>query len=88
MQSQNRIFDEFAKLMTSAAGAAKGLREEVETLVRAQAERLISQMDLVSREEFDVVKAMATRARQDCEKLEARIAALEATIAATESSKT
>lgn len=88
MQSQNRIFDELAKLMTSAAGAAKGLREEVETLVRAQAERMISQMDLVTREEFDVVKAMATRARLDTEKLEARIAALEAMINATDSSKT
>lgn len=88
MQSQNRIFDEIAKLMTSAAGAAKGLREEVETLVRAQAERMISQMDLVTREEFDVVKAMAARARQDTEKLEARIAALEATINAADSSKT
>jgi BMFP domain-containing protein YqiC len=80
MQSQNRILDEIAKLMTSAAGAAKGLREEVETLIRAQAERMISQMDLVPREEFDVVKAMASRARVDTEKLEKRLAALEASM--------
>ncbi len=79
MQSQNRILDEIAKLVTSAAGAAKGVRDEVETLIRAQAERLIDQMDLVTREEYDVVKAMVARARAENEKLEARIAALEAT---------
>ena len=78
MQSQNRILDEIAKLVTSAAGAAKGVRDEIETLVRTQAERLVNQMDLVTREEFDAVKAMATRARMENEKLEKRIAALEA----------
>jgi BMFP domain-containing protein YqiC len=83
MQSQNRILDEIAKLVTSAAGAAKGVRDEIETLIRTQAERMIDQMDLVTREEFDVVKAMAARARSDSEKLEKRIAALEAALAKT-----
>jgi BMFP domain-containing protein YqiC len=82
MQSQNRILDEIAKLVTSAAGAAKGVRDEIETLIRTQAERMINQMDLVTREEFDVVKAMVARARSDTSKLERRIAALEASLSA------
>jgi BMFP domain-containing protein YqiC len=76
-QTRNRIFDDFSKLMTDAAGLAEGARREVETLARSQLERLLSGMDLVSREEFEAVREMAVRARAENEKLEARIAALE-----------
>ena len=77
-QGPNRILDEFAKMMTDAAGAAQGVAREAETLVRSQAERLVQTMDLVSREEFDVVRDMALKAREENEDLKARIAALEA----------
>lgn len=77
MQTQNRIFDELAKVMTNAAGAMKGLRDEAETVMRAQIERLVNQLDLVPREEFDAVKALAQKARAEVEKLEKRVAALE-----------
>ena len=78
---QNRIFDELAKLMTDAAGAAQGVRREVETAFRAQAERMISSMDLVQREEFEAVREMAVKARAENEKLAARVAELEAKLA-------
>jgi BMFP domain-containing protein YqiC len=77
-QSSNRILDEFAKLMTDAAGAAQGFRREIETVVRGQAERLLRDMDIVQREEFEAVKAMAEKARNENEALSARVAALEA----------
>jgi len=64
--------------MTDAAGAAQGVRREVETIMRSQGERMLRDMDLVSREEFEAVKAMAARAREENEDLKARIAALEA----------
>ncbi len=80
-QTNNRFLDEIAKLMTDAAGAADGLKREVETLMRAQGERFLRDMDVVQREEFEAVKAMAEKARAENEKLEARIAALEAQIA-------
>ncbi len=76
-QSNNRVLDEFAKLMTDAAGAAQGLRREVETVVRAQGERMLREMDVVSREEFEAVKAMAQKAREENDALSARLAALE-----------
>lgn len=82
MQSSNRLFDELAKMATSAAGAARGLQQEVEAVVRGQAEKLISGMDLVQRDAFEAVKAMAAKAREDNEALAARVAALEAEIAA------
>ena len=81
-QSNNRFLDELAKLMTDAAGAAQGMRREVETLLKAQAERLLRELDLVEREEFEAVKEMAARAREENERLSARIAALESEIAA------
>ncbi|GIL02334.1 MAG: hypothetical protein BroJett030_22330 [Alphaproteobacteria bacterium] len=81
-QGPNRVFDEFAKLMTDAAGAAQGLRREVETAFRAQAERFLADMDLVKRDEFDAIKEMAANARAENEALKARIEALEARIAA------
>ncbi|HCX67818.1 accessory factor UbiK family protein [Parvibaculum sp.] len=77
-QTQNRIFDELGRLFTNAAGAAQGVRQEVETVLRGQAERLIADMDLVTREEFEAVRAMAQLAREENEALRARIEALEA----------
>jgi BMFP domain-containing protein YqiC len=77
-QSNNRFLDEFAKLMTDAAGLAQGARRDFETMARSQGERLIGSMDLVTREEFDAVKAMAAKARDENEKLATRLAALEA----------
>ena len=81
-QTNNRLLDEIAKLMTDAAGAAQGVQREVATLVRAQGERMLRDMDVVSREEFEAVKAMATRAREENEALASRIAVLEAALAA------
>lgn len=79
-QSNNRILDEIARMMTDAAGAAQGVKREVETLVRSQGEKLLRDMDVVSREEFEAVKAMAEKARAENDRLTARIAALEARI--------
>lgn len=78
----NRIFDDFAKLMTDAAGAAQGMRQEVETAFRAQAERFLNNMDLVKREEFEAVREMAVKAREENDALAARLAALEEKLAA------
>lgn len=77
-QSSNRLLDELSKLMTDAAGAAQGVRQEAEAVVRGQAERILADMDVVRREEFEAVKAMAEKAREENERLEARLAALEA----------
>ncbi len=82
-QTNNRLFDEFAKLMTDAAGAAQGVRREVETMMKAQGEKLIAGMDLVQREEFEAVKEMAAKARDENAELKERIAKLEAALAAT-----
>ncbi|MGD9912477.1 MAG: accessory factor UbiK family protein [Rhizobiaceae bacterium] len=84
----NRILDEFAKLMTDAAGAAQGVRREVETAFRAQAERLLNSMDVVQREEFEAVREMAIKARDENEKLAQRIAALEARIGVAPAAET
>lgn len=78
----NRILDDFAKLMTDAAGAAQGVRKEVETAFHAQAERFLNSMDLVKREEFEAVKEMAVKAREENDALLARIEALEARMGA------
>jgi hypothetical protein len=77
-QTSNRIFDEFARLMNDAAGVASGVRREFDTLFRTQADRVLRDLDLVRREEFEAVKDMARLAREQNEALEARIAALEA----------
>lgn len=77
-QTSNRVLDEFAKLMTDMAGVAQSVRREIETAVKSQAERCIGEMDLVQREEFDAVREMAVRAREENEALRQRIAALEA----------
>ena len=77
-QTTNRFLDELSKLLTDAAGAAQGMRREVETLMKAQGERILRDMDVVQREEFEAVKEMARLAREENEALKARIAALEA----------
>jgi BMFP domain-containing protein YqiC len=80
-QTTNRFLDELSKLLTDAAGAAQGMRREVETLMKTQGERILREMDVVQREEFEAVKEMATKARDENEELKARIAALEAALA-------
>ena len=80
-QTNNRFLDELSKLLTDAAGAAQGMRREVETLMKTQGARILREMDLVQREEFEAVKEMATKARDENEELKARIAALEAALA-------
>ena len=76
-QTTGRLYDEFAKLMTDAAGVAQGVRREVDTAFRSQAERILRDLDLVKREEFEAVKDMARLAREENEALKTRIAALE-----------
>jgi len=77
-QTTGRFFDELGKLLTDAAGAADGVRKEVESVVRAQAERVLRDLDVVQREEFEAVKAMAQKAREENEQLKERLVALEA----------
>jgi BMFP domain-containing protein YqiC len=79
-QTTNRFLDELSKLLTDAAGAAQGMRREVETLMKAQGERILRDMDVVQREEFEAVKEIATKARDENEQLRARISALEAAL--------
>ncbi|HXZ22426.1 MAG TPA: accessory factor UbiK family protein [Pseudolabrys sp.] len=76
-QTSNRFFDEMARLMNDAAGVAQGVRREFDTLLRNQAERILRDLDVVQREEFEAVKEMARLAREENETLKARIAALE-----------
>jgi BMFP domain-containing protein YqiC len=78
---QSRVFDDLAKLMTDAAEVALGVRREAETAVKSQLERLLLAMDVVTREEFEAVKEMAAKAREENEKLNQRIALLESAIA-------
>ncbi|GGE19114.1 hypothetical protein GCM10011390_42880 [Aureimonas endophytica] len=78
----NRVLDDFARMMTDAAGAAQGMRREMETFFRAQGERLVGQMDLVQREEFEAVRDMAAKARMETEALKRRVAELEARLGA------
>jgi BMFP domain-containing protein YqiC len=80
-QTTNRFLDELAKLLTDAAGAAQGMRRDVETLMKAQGERILREMDVVQREEFEAVKEMAAKAREENERLSARVAELEAELA-------
>ena len=76
----NRILDEFAKLMTDAAGAAQGVRREVETAFKGQAEKILNSMDVVQREEFEAVREMAVKARAENKALSAKVERLEALI--------
>lgn len=79
--SSNKLLDDFARLMTDAAGAAQGVAREAQSAMRAQGERILSDMDVVRREEFEAVKAMAVKARDENERLSRQIEALEAAIA-------
>lgn len=81
-QTTDRIADEFAKFMTDAAGFAQGMKREADTFVKTQAERLLRDMNLPSREEFEAVRDMAVKAREENEALKARIEALEARLSA------
>lgn len=79
MQTQNRLLSDLARMASGGIGVLSGVRGEIEALVRQQIRRLLGDMELVNREEFEAVKAMAARAREEQERLEARIAALEGT---------
>jgi len=78
MQSDNPFLDGMAKFFTDAAGAASSLKNEVDSMVRQRMEKLVADMNLVPREEFEAVKAMAAKARAENESLSARLDALEA----------
>lgn len=78
VSTSNRILDDIARLATDAAGAAQGVRREVETVVKTQIERLLRDLDVVTRDEFEAVREMALLAREENDKLAARLAALEA----------
>ena len=82
MQSQNRFFDDLARVASGAVGALSGVRGEVEARLRDQLERVLAGMDLVSREEFEAVKEMAAKAREEQELLRVKIQELEARLAA------
>jgi BMFP domain-containing protein YqiC len=86
-QTSNKIFDEMARLMNDAAGVAQGVRREFDTLFRSQAERILRDLDVVKREEFEAVKDMARLAREENEALKARIEALEAKASAKPAKK-
>jgi BMFP domain-containing protein YqiC len=77
-QTNNRFFDEVARLMNDAAGVATGVRREFDTLLKTQAERVLRELDVVQREDFEAVKEMARIAREENEALKARVAVLEA----------
>jgi BMFP domain-containing protein YqiC len=80
MQTDNPFLDGMARFFTDAAGAANSLRSEIDTFVRQRMERLVADMNLVSREEFEAVKAMAAKARTENESLAARVTSLEALV--------
>lgn len=80
MQTRNPLFDHMAQAMTEAAGAADGVRREAETVFRGQLQKLLGDMDLVTREEFEAVREMAALAREENEQLKDRLAALEDTL--------
>ena len=75
--TSSRVFDELAKLMANAAGAAQGVRREVDTLVQGQVERVLNSLDVVKRDEFEAVREMAQKAREENERLNARLAEIE-----------
>lgn len=85
--SSTRFFDELAKMMTNAAGAAQGIRGELDTVFRNQAERVLNDLEVVQREEFDAVRDMAAKARQENDELRSQVAALEEKVAALTAAK-
>ena len=80
-QTTGRVFDEIAKLMTDAAGAMQGARGEIDNAMRSKAEKVLRDIDIVQREEFDAVKAMALKAREENDELRAEVKALREEIA-------
>jgi BMFP domain-containing protein YqiC len=78
MQTRNKIIDDISQLMTNAMGVAQGARSEAETAMKGWIDRWLADRNLVTREEFDAVRAMAQKAREENDALAARIAALEA----------
>ena len=88
MQSQNRFFDDLARVANGAVGALSGVRADIEARIRDQLERVLAGMDVVSREEFEAVKAMAAKARDEQEELLRRMAALESQLADAEKTTT
>ena len=78
MQAGNKLFDDMSKLMTNAMGVAQGAKTEAETAMKGLIDRWMADRDFVSREDFDAVRAMAVKAREENASLEARIAAIEA----------
>ena len=81
MQSRNKFLDDMSQLMTNAMGVAQGAKTEAETAFRSFVDRWMADRDFVTREEFDATRAMAQKAREENESLEARIVALEAALA-------
>ncbi|MEI4231365.1 accessory factor UbiK family protein [Roseovarius sp. D22-M7] len=77
MQTRNKMFDDISQLMTNAMGVAQGARDEAETAMKSMIDRWLADRDFVTREEFDAVRAMAQKAREENEALKARIDALE-----------
>jgi len=82
VQTTGRLYDEFARLMNDAAGVAQGVRREFDTVLRTQAERILGDLDVVHREEFEADKEMARLAREENEALKVRLTALEAKLTA------
>ncbi|TNE57986.1 MAG: accessory factor UbiK family protein [Alphaproteobacteria bacterium] len=78
MQTNNKILDDVARVMTGAAGAVQGVRDEIDGAIQHQLQRLLKDMDLVTREEFEVVKEMAAKAREENDALRAELEALKA----------
>ena len=78
MQTRNKVFDDISQLMTNAMGVAQGARDEAETAMKSMIDRWLADRDFVTREEFDAVRAMAQKAREENEALKARLDALEA----------
>jgi BMFP domain-containing protein YqiC len=78
--AENRVYEDFTRLITDAAEMAQGVRREAETVIKSQLERMLASMDVVTREEFEAVKEMAAKAREENEKLSQRLAALEARV--------
>jgi len=81
MQTRDKFFDDIGQLMTNAAGMAQGMKTEAETAMKSWMERWLAESDLVTREEFDAVREMAVKAREENESLAARIAELETRLA-------
>ena len=88
MQSQSRFFDDLARVAAGAVGTLSGVKSEVESRLREQLERVLAGMDLVTRDEFEAVKAMASKARAEQEDLARRVAELEGLLAATRGRET